>query len=74
MIKGLKRIQIKASELNELYSTVNHLYKKGKLTEHMDADIEYQGNVIRFIHDRNMGRNGSWVVITPISVVYDEDK
>jgi hypothetical protein len=39
----------------------------------MDADIEHSGNVIRFIYDRNMGRNGSWVVITPISVVYDED-
>lgn len=73
MIKGLKRIQIKASELNGLYESVNHLYKTGKLTEHMDADIEFKGSVIRFIHDRNMGRNGSWVVITPISVVYDED-
>jgi hypothetical protein len=39
----------------------------------MDADIEHNGNVIRFIYDRNMGRKGSWVVITPISVVYDED-
>ena len=39
----------------------------------MDADLEHNGNVIRFIHDRNMGRNGSWVVITPISVLYDED-
>jgi hypothetical protein len=69
----MKRIEIKSTQLNELYSTVNHLYKIGKLTEHMDADIEHNGNVIRFIHDRNMGRKGSWVVITPISVIYDED-
>jgi hypothetical protein len=69
----MKRIEIRASQLNELYSTVNHLYKIGKITEYMDADIEHNGNIIRFIHDRNMGRKGSWVVITPISVVYDED-
>jgi hypothetical protein len=69
----MKRIQIKASELNRLYATVNHLYKKGKLLEHADADMEYNGDVIRFVHDRNMGHNGSWVVITPISVIYDED-
>ena len=69
----MKRIEIRASQLNELYSTVNHLYKKGKITEYMDADLEHNGNVIRFIHDRNMGRSGSWVVITPISVLYDED-
>jgi hypothetical protein len=69
----MKRIRIKASELNDLYTSVNHLYKTGKLTEHMDADIEHRGNVIRFIHDRNIGRKGSWIVITPISVLYDED-
>ncbi len=69
----MKRIQIKASELNKLYNTVNHLYKKGKLSEHADADMEYKGDVIRFVHDRNMGHKGSWVVITPISVIYDED-
>jgi hypothetical protein len=69
----MKRIEIKASQLNELYTTVNHLHRNKQLTEHMDADIEHNGNVIRFIYDRNMGRNGSWVVITPISVVYDED-
>jgi hypothetical protein len=69
----MKRIEVRASDLNGLYSTVNHLYKTGKLTEYMDADIEHNGNIIRFIHDRNMGRSGSWVVITPISVVYDED-
>jgi len=69
----MKRIEIKASQLNELYGTVNHLYKQGVITQYMDADIEYNGNVIRFIHDRNMGRKGAWVVITPISVVYDED-
>jgi hypothetical protein len=69
----MKRIEIKASKLNELYTTVNHLHRNKQLTEHMDADIEHGGNVIRFIYDRNMGRRGSWVVITPISVVYDED-
>ena len=69
----MKRIEIIASQLNELYTTVNHLHKNKQLTEHMDADIEHGGNVIRFIYDRNMGRRGSWVVITPISVVYDED-
>jgi hypothetical protein len=69
----MKRIEVRASDLNGLYGTVNHLYKTGKLTEYMDADIEHNGNIIRFIHDRNMGRSGSWVVITPISVVYDED-
>jgi hypothetical protein len=69
----MKRIEIKASELNELYNTVNHLYKIGKITQYMDADLEHRGNAIRFIHDRNMGRKGSWVVITPISVIYDED-
>jgi len=69
----MKRIEVRASDLNGLYGTVNHLYKTGKLNEYMDADIEHNGNIIRFIHDRNMGRNGSWVVITPISVVYDED-
>lgn len=69
----MKRIEINASQLNELYNTVNHLYKEGIITEYMDADLEHNGNIIRFIHDRNMGRNGSWVVITPISVIYDED-
>jgi hypothetical protein len=69
----MKRIEINASQLNQLYTTVNHLHKNKQLTEHMDADIEHNGNVIRFIYDRNMGRKGSWVVITPISVVYDED-
>jgi hypothetical protein len=73
MIKGLKRIEIKASQLNELYNTVNHLYKIGRITEYMDAEIVYDNNIIRFIHDRNMGRKGAWVVITPISVIYDED-
>lgn len=69
----MKRIEVNASDLNVLYTTVNHLYKIGKITQHMDADIEHNGNIIRFIHDRNMGRRGSWVVITPISVIYDED-
>jgi hypothetical protein len=69
----MKRIEIKASQLNELYNTVNYLYKEGMITQYMDADIEHEGNVIRFIHDRNMGRRGAWVVITPISVIYDED-
>jgi hypothetical protein len=69
----MKRIEVRASQLNELYGTVNHLYKEGMITEYMDADLEHNGNVIRFIYDRNMGRKGSWVVITPISVIYDED-
>jgi hypothetical protein len=69
----MKRIEVRASQLNELYGTVNHRYKEGMITEYMDADLEHNGNVIRFIYDRNMGRKGSWVVITPISVIYDED-
>jgi hypothetical protein len=69
----MKRIEIRASQLNELYTTVNHLYKEKMVTEYMDVDLEHNGNVIRFIYDRNMGRKGSWVVITPISVIYDED-
>lgn len=73
MVKGLKRIQIKASELNKLYNYVNELYSKGSLHEYMDADIEYEGNILRFVHDRNMGRKGAWVIVTPISVIYDED-
>jgi hypothetical protein len=69
----MKRIEVRASQLNELYTTVNHLYKEKMVTEYMDVDLEHNGNVIRFIYDRNMGRKGSWVVITPISVIYDED-
>ncbi len=69
----MKRIEVRASQLNELYTTVNHLYKENMVTDYMDVDLEHNGNVIRFIYDRNMGRKGSWVVITPISVIYDED-
>ena len=45
----MKRIEIRASQLNELYTTVNHLHKNKQLTEHMDADIEHGGNVIHTI-------------------------
>ena len=55
----MKRIEVRASDLNGLYSTVNHLYKTGKLTEYMDADIEHNGNIIRFIHDKNKERRST---------------
>jgi hypothetical protein len=69
----MKRIEIKASELNELYTTVNYAYKIGKIPNTIDTNIHHKGDVIRFTFDRHMGRKGCWVVSSFISVVYDED-
>ena len=69
----MKRTEIKASELNELYTAVNYAYKIGKIPNDIDANIQYKGDVLRFTFDRHMGRKGHWVVSSFVSVVHDED-
>jgi hypothetical protein len=69
----MKRIEIKASELNELYNTVNYAYKIGKIPNDVDTNVQYKENVLRFTFDRHMGKKGHWVVSSFVSVVYDED-
>lgn len=60
-------------QLNSCLLAINTAYKNGDIDNSNEHSLEINNNIVTFIFDKRLGREGSWIPKTNIKVLYKED-
>ena len=66
-------ITITGNKLNKLYELVNIQSRQGLISKMKPHFVENDGNLIKFVYHKDIGRRGTWFVDTQLEVRHSED-